>query len=172
LILLLGISGYFYSKPYHLKIGNFNIEQRNGETVVDYHRTLKDWLDILLYLILGIGPTAFIVVMYQHTHFEAWIWWAVAFLFAFFAFIKLAEGFTRLTQPTRSIIVINNKDNKLVAKYPYLRKTIINLEDINRIQLSGVNERIRTSPLSASSLPLHCRCATEASPSIGQIFGG
>jgi hypothetical protein len=63
----------------------------------------------------------------------------------FFAFLKLAEGLTRLTQSTRSIIVVNRVERKLIAKYPYLRKTIINLEDINSIQLSGINERIRTS---------------------------
>ena len=128
-----------------MKIGNFRIEQQNGNTIVNYHRTVKDWVDILVYLVLGGAASAFIIIMYQYTHFRDWIYWIVAGLFAFFAFLKWAEGLTRLTQSTRSIIVVNRVERKLIAKYPYLRKTIINLEDISSIQLSGINERIRTS---------------------------
>jgi hypothetical protein len=128
-----------------LKIGNFNIEQQNGNTVVNYRRTVKDWIDIFVYLFLGLAASAFIVKMFQYADFQTWIFWVMIALFSFFALLKLTDGFTRLTQSTKSIILINYAENKLIAKYPYMKKTIINLEDIVRIQLSGVNERIRMS---------------------------
>jgi hypothetical protein len=110
--------------------------------VIHYRRSLKDWLDILFYIIPGAAAVIFILVMYSHTHFNDWIYWLVAALFAFFAFIKLAEGITRITQPVRSLITIDHKTKMLTAKYPYGRSTKIPFGEISVIQLCGVREAV------------------------------
>ena len=67
-----------------LKIGNFNIEQQNGQTIISYRRSFKDWFDILLFLAIGAGACAFIVIMYRYTHFKSWVYWVVAGFFCIF----------------------------------------------------------------------------------------
>ncbi|MBO9635944.1 MAG: hypothetical protein J7578_22770 [Chitinophagaceae bacterium] len=123
-----------------MQIGNFTIQQENGKTTINYHRSLKDWFDIILFLVPGIAAFTFIVIMYRHTRFSDWIYWVIAGVLGFYALIKLAEGLSRLIRPVRSIVVINQHD--LTSRYSGFRKTVIPLHEISQIQLRGTKEEM------------------------------
>lgn len=126
-------------------IGHFTIERQGDTTRVHYRRSPKDWLDIVFYLVPGSAAAAFVVFLVRRIDAGEWVHWIIAALFSFFALLKLAEGFVRLTQATRSVVVLEHREKKLIARYPYLRRTVIDMGDISQILLKGQKERMQLS---------------------------
>ena len=130
------------SQPFQgplLNIGNFIINQLPNETRIDYQRNSKDWFDLFLTLILGFTASGFVWLTYVHTHFNKPIFWIVGICFAFLGLVKLADGFFRLVQSSKSVVVISRDKKELSARSKFWKTVQVDFEDISAIILKGQN---------------------------------
>jgi hypothetical protein len=122
-----------------MEAGNFTIKQSNRITLIDYKRTLKDWIDTFAALIISSGLIVFLWFMYIHTHFRHPIFWIVALLCVFAIIVKLPDGLLRLFQKTSPLIIVSQEEQRLISHLNRFKKIDIDFADIKAIILRGTN---------------------------------
>lgn len=123
-----------------MEIGNFIVTEKDNRTCISYKRPVKEWLDIVFLLAVGIGATVFIVLMYFQTYYHQWVFWLLAGLFSILAWVKTADGVSRLREPTGDLIVIDPTEKQLITKWGNRKGTRYDFANIKEVVLLGSTE--------------------------------
>ncbi len=125
------------------QIENFTITDTTDKIVVDYRRTMKDWFDTLITLILGLFlSVATYFFLRQGFKTTSYIVIGGGLIFAFQAVLQSASGLSRLFQPTRNLVIINKNSKTLYSKHsPFTSKTF-SLDDIQTLIVSGQKNKL------------------------------
>lgn len=125
--------------------------KRNEHSVqLDYTYTSKDWLDFSILTLGGLGSVSvfgFIIVQAIQNEF-LWIYVVLIPLFGFVGTTKLIELLSRLSEPTKRIITINNKTKSIIIKKPHFRTEKHLITEVDCIDYSlhtdmvGISNRI------------------------------
>ncbi|MES2654508.1 MAG: hypothetical protein V4620_02910 [Bacteroidota bacterium] len=126
-------------------IGNFTIHQTCNVFVIDYTRSLKDWIDTIIALAIGLGCVVGVVFV-ASMMFEKFDWILLLPLgsFGFVAFLKLTDGIEKLFQKTGAVITIDKDAGLLIANYFWGKSRSLPFETIKCIQLNGQVDNIKT----------------------------
>ena len=105
-------------------IDNFEVSSSESAFKLSYTRTSKDWIDILIALLLGLGSVGAIiyVIGYVLDHEFHWIYILIALCLSVFCFIKLSYSFSRLTEPTKGIIDLEKQSKNVLIRLAHCDK--------------------------------------------------
>lgn|GEM_PF-5370197 len=124
-----------------MKVGNFRISVQEPNLTIDYERSLKDWIDILIVVgfgtIAGIG--AFFITQVLIDDFQV-ILFLIDIIFIYGAVIKLIDGLSRGFQTTHAVIKIDSK--QLQIKYFPWKTVSLPINQIDTMKLKGQIENL------------------------------
>ena len=101
-----------------------------------YSRTTKDWLDLLILTLFGIGSlsvSGFLIIQSIRSEFS-WLYVVLISLFGFVGVIKLIEFLSRLSEPTNSIITIDKHSNTIIIRKPHFRVEKFLISELDSIE--------------------------------------
>lgn len=124
------------------QIDNFTITDTSDKVVVDYDKSLKDWLDTFISLAIGlILSVATYFLLEQGFKTTSYIVIASGLIFAFQAVLQSTSGLSRLFQPTRNLLIIDKKSKILFSRLsPFTSKTF-SLNEVETLIVSGHVEK-------------------------------
>ena len=123
-------------------IGNYEVSSSESTFKLSYTRTLKDWVDILIALSLGLVSMGAIIYLigYILDHEFEWIYILIVLCLSIFGFIKLSYSISRLTEPTKGIIDLEKQRKTVLIRLAHFKKLTMNLSELSSIEYHLVSD--------------------------------
>ncbi len=117
-------------------IGNFEVSSSESTFKLSYTRTSKDWVDILIALLIGCGSLSTIIYLINYIldHEFFWLYIVILLCLSALGFVKLSYSFSRLTEPTKGIVEFDKQNQSVQVRLPHFKKLKMNINELSSIE--------------------------------------